>query len=82
MDDTELYDMHMVLIPALLGDHWTLVVVDMREQRIDFYDPGGSDGSRICEAVRLWLCDMHQGLRTVRAVVRVASKVCAARFVL
>ena len=43
-----------------------MVVVDMREQRIDFYDPGGSDGARICEAIRLWLCDMHQGLRTGR----------------
>ena len=63
----ELYDMHLIFIPIILRDHWSLVTVDMREMRIDFYDPSGGDGTRICEAIRLWLCDMHQGLRTVRA---------------
>ena len=59
--------MHLIFIPIILRDHWSLVTVDMREMRIDFYYPSGGDGTRICEAIRLWLCDMRQGLRTVRA---------------
>ena len=67
LENAELYDMHLILIPIILCDHWSLVTVDMREMRIDYFDPSGGDGTRICEAIRLWLCDMHQRLRTVRA---------------
>uniref|UniRef100_A0A914WLX7 Ubiquitin-like protease family profile domain-containing protein n=1 Tax=Plectus sambesii TaxID=2011161 RepID=A0A914WLX7_9BILA len=51
-----IFDQDLLLFPINdRGNHWTLIVVDMRQRRMSYYDSMGNDGSKHLKAIREYL---------------------------
>lgn len=48
----------MIFIPVHLVVHWTLLVVDLKNQRIEYYDSLGSGGETVAKVPSPFVCEM------------------------
>jgi Ulp1 family protease len=57
----DVFAMRRVYMPVNINDtHWTLLVVDMEQKSITFYDSMNGAGSGYLDAAIRWLADEHQ----------------------
>jgi len=53
--DRSPFSYDLVLVPIHKNKHWTLAVVNLKQQRFEYYDPLGGSASKVFEFLVAWL---------------------------
>lgn len=51
------FDLDLFIVPVHLGNHWTLAVVYLQTQRIEYYDSLKGYNSQVVEGLLRWVSD-------------------------
>jgi len=52
----DIFQFEKILIPIHLHNHWALVVIDFKQQQLQYYDPLQLKNQRCLQNVALYLC--------------------------
>jgi len=56
----DLFSYDIVLVPVHLQMHWCLAVIDMTEQKVDYYDSMGGQNNNCLNALKTYLLEEHK----------------------
>ncbi|XP_023789215.1 sentrin-specific protease 2 isoform X2 [Cyanistes caeruleus] len=61
----DIFEHDVILVPVHLRTHWTLLVVDLREKTIKYFDSLGQKGDHICKTVLKYLEEESREKRNI-----------------
>ncbi|XP_010149139.1 PREDICTED: sentrin-specific protease 2-like, partial [Eurypyga helias] len=64
----DLFKMDLILVPVHLETHWTLVVIDVKEKTVRYFDSAGQDGDSICQTLLQYLKQESQEKRNLELI--------------
>jgi hypothetical protein len=59
-----IFTLHKIFIPIFLNVHWTLVMVDMTNCNVQYFDSSGSNGTLIMDNIFHWIKDEARERKT------------------